>query len=69
MSPQSLLEQLRRLNSRSPDFHDQLCNVIYGREYIQSVQNLQGDDLAWFVEYLDKVCCRIALPYSPLKPA
>jgi len=29
---------------------------------MRCAQNLQGDDLACLVEYLDKVCCRVALP-------
>jgi len=67
MSSQNLLDQLRRLNSFSSEFHDQLCNVLYGREYRQSVQCLQGDDLVWFVEYLNKVRCRNVFPHSPIK--
>jgi len=69
MSSQNLLEQLRRLDSFSSKFHDQLCNVLYGREYKQLVQNLQDDDLVWVVDYMDKVCRLITLPYPPLKLA
>ena len=32
------------------------------------MSNLQGDDLMWLVDYLDKVCRRVALPHSPLHP-
>ena len=65
MSSRNPLEQLRRLDRSSPDFHDQLCNVLYAREYERCVLTLQGDDLVWLVEYLDKVRCRIAIPRSP----
>jgi hypothetical protein len=64
-----VLQQLDRLNRSSSDFHDQLCNVIYGEEYMQCVPDLEGDGLAWLVEYLDRVRRRVALPHSPLKPA
>ena len=62
MSSHSLLEQLRLFDSSSLDFHDQLCNVLYAREYRQWMLDLQGDDLVWFVDYLDKVSSRIAIP-------
>jgi len=64
-SPQ-VLQELHRLDKSSPDFHDQLCNVLYGQEYVRCVPNLQGDDLVWLVDYLDKVR-RVALPHSPPK--
>ena len=68
-SPNSLvLQQLNRLNRTSPDFPDQFCNIIYGREYAQCAPNLEGDDLVWLVEYLDGVRRRVALLHSPLKP-
>ena len=65
----STLQQLHRLDRSSPDFHDQLCNVLYGEEYVQCVRNIKDDDLVWLVNYLDKVRCRVALPHSPLKLA
>ena len=60
------LQQLHHLDRSSPDFHDQLCSALHGEEYTQCVQNLQGDDLVWVVDYLDKVRRRVAFPYSPL---
>ena len=63
------LQQLRRLDKSSSEFHDQLSNVLYGEEYQQCVPNIQGDDLVWLVDYLDKVRRRAALPRFPLKPA
>ena len=67
MSSPSLpvLEQLRRLDKSSPKFHDQLSSILYGKEYQQCVPNLQGDDLVWLVDYLDKVRRHISIPRSP----
>ena len=61
----SVLQQFHHLDRSSPDFHDKLCNVFYGSEYSQWVSNLQGDDLVWLVDYLDKVRCRITFPHPP----
>ena len=63
------LQRLHQLDKSSPDFHDKLCNVLYGEEYTQCVLILQGDDLVWLVDYLDKVRRYVNFPYSPLKPA
>ena len=69
-SPSSLaLQQFHQLDKSSPDFPDKLCNVLYGEEYTKCVLILQGDDLMWLVDYLDKVRRRVNFPYSPLKPA
>jgi len=69
-SPSSpALQRLHLLDSSSPDFDDQLSNVLYGEEYKRCVPNLEGDDLSWLVDYLDKVRRPIAIPNSPLKPA
>ena len=61
------LQQLHHLSKASPTFHDQLRNVLYGEEYRQCVPNLEGDNLVWLVDYLDKVPGRIIFPRSPLK--
>ncbi|KAF9643889.1 kinase-like protein [Thelephora ganbajun] len=59
-SPNSpTLQQLHRLDASSPDFGDQLSNVLYGHEYQQCVQNLQGHDPVWLVDYLDKALDRL----------
>jgi hypothetical protein len=70
MSPLTslVLQQLDRLNGSSPYYHDQLHDVLHGEEYVQCVPNLQGEELVWLVDYLDRVGCRVALPHSPLKP-
>jgi len=63
------LGQLRRPDKSSSKFHDQLREVLCGEEYKQWVPNISGEDLAWLVDYLDKVRRRITLPHSPLKSA
>ena len=57
MSSPSLpaLQRLHRLNRSLPEFHNQLNDILHGREYTEYVPDLQGDDLAWLVDYLDKV--------------
>ena len=54
------LQKLLRLDTSPPDFGDQLCNILNGWEYTGCEWNLKGDDLAWLVDYIDKV--RAALP-------
>ena len=49
------LRQLRRPDRSSSKFHDQLKDVLCGEEYKQWVQSLDGEDLMWLVDYLDKV--------------
>ena len=63
MTSSDLLQQLYNLDKSSSEFHDQLSSILYGQEYQEHVPNLQGDRLAWLVDYLDKV----RLPVSPLR--
>ena len=63
------LQKLRHLDRSSPEFHNQLSNALYGKEYQRCAQNLQHDDMAWLVDYLDKVYRPVVIPHSPLKPA
>ena len=63
------LQQLHYLDRSSPNFHDQLTSVLSGENYKQFVQNLRGNDLVLLVDYLDKVCCHVVLPRSPLESA
>ena len=59
MTPLNLLQKLRDLDTTSPDFHNQLTDFLRGNEYRDAAQDLQGEDLAWFVNYLDNVSFRI----------
>ena len=61
--------QLYSLARSSPEFHDQLRNILDSEEYKQSVTNLQGEDLVQLVDYLDEVHHCVTLPCSPVKPA
>ena len=61
MTSQDLLQQLRRLDRSSSELHDQLCNILYGKDYTRCVPDLQGDDLAWLIDYLDNVGRRVPL--------
>ena len=58
------LQQLHHLSGSSPEFHDRFSNVLYDEGFKRWVPNLQGGDLLWLVDYLDKVCRRL----SPLAP-
>jgi hypothetical protein len=63
------LQTLYRLDTSSPDFEDQLFNVLYGKEYGHCALNLEGDDLIWLIDYLDKVGNRVSFTRRPpLKP-
>ena len=65
MTPSDLLQQFYNLDRSSSEFHDQLSNILYGKEYKEHVPSLQGDGLAWLADYLDKVRLRV----SPLRPS
>ena len=55
MTPPNLLQKLRDLDRTSPDFHSQLTDFLRGNEYQDAFPSLQGEDLTWFVNYLDNV--------------
>jgi len=63
------LTRLRRLDTSSSTFHDQVSNILYGKEYERWEPKLQGDDLIELVDYLDKVRHRVSPPGSPLRPS
>jgi len=54
MSSRSPLEQLRRLDTSSPEFHDRVSNILGGGEYREWVSTIEGDDLVGLVGYLDR---------------
>ena len=62
-------QQLRHLDTSSPDFGRQLHNVLYGGDYVQYIQNLKEDDLVWLANYLDEVRRRIVFLHSAFKAA
>ena len=55
MTSPNLLQKLRDLDRTLPDFHNQLTDFLRGNEYQDAAPSLQGEDLAWFVNYLDNV--------------
>jgi len=61
----ALVRQLRLLDKSSPGFYDQLTAVLHGDEDQQRAPTLQGDDLVWLVDYLDKVCYHVGFPDPP----
>ena len=50
-----VLQQIQHLDHSIPEFHNQLDDVLHGRDYTQCVQHLGKDDLLWLVSYLDQV--------------
>ena len=65
MTLQNALQQLYRLDRSSPEFRDQLSNVINEEGYAQWVPSIQSDDLVWLIDHLDKVrhrCLNFSLP-------
>ena len=54
------LQKLHNLDKSSSTFHDQLCNVFYGKEYQTCILGLEDDDLVWLVDFLDKVPPHVA---------
>jgi len=69
MSSHDPLVQLRRLDVSSPEFNDQVCHIIDAEEYKQGVQKLEGDDLVWFVDYLNEVRRCASILHFSLKPS
>jgi len=61
------LQKLYHLDRSSPEFHIQLSKVLYSEEYQQCIPNLQRDDLARLIEYLDMVCRHVILPQPRLR--
>ena len=59
--PMTTLQQLYDLDRSSPQFHEQLSDLIHGQEYQNSVLNLKSNDLTWLVEYLDSVSHQVTL--------
>jgi len=66
MSSGNPLTLLRRLDTSSSTFHDQVSNILSGEEYKRWKPGVQGDDLVGLVDYLDKVRHRVSLVCSPL---
>jgi len=61
MSFHDPLDRLRRLDTSSSTFCEQVSSILYGEEYARWVSNLQGGDLAGLVDCLDKVRRHVSL--------
>ena len=55
MGPPNALRQLCSFDRASPQFYKHLSNLLRSEGYRNAVPSLQGEDLAWLVEYLDSV--------------
>ena len=67
MNPLNLLQKLHDFDRTSPQFHEQLIHFLRGNEYqLNVVPNLQAENLAWLVEYLDSVSPQTTSPRSVL---
>ena len=60
------LQTLRSLDRTSPHFRNQLTDFLRGNEYRDIVPSLQGENLAWVVDYLDSVSIHTVTPHSTL---
>ena len=66
MSPFNPLQKLHGLDRASPHFHNQLIDLLRGNEYRDIAPSLQGEDLAWLVNYLDNVSLHTVSPHPVL---
>jgi len=62
MSPLTPSQQLRRLDKFSPQFPDQITDLLREQGYRNHITNLQDEDLLWLVEYLNDVRLRLLSP-------
>ena len=61
-----VLQNLRNLNTASPNFQNQLISLLDDGKYVRCVPNLGEPDLMWLVDYLDTVRHLVtpALPFA-----
>ena len=55
MNPSDILNQLHDFDKASLQFYKHLSDFLRSKEYRSAFPSLQGEDLAWLVEYLDNV--------------
>ena len=58
---------LQRLRDLDREFHRQLIDILHGDEYRDVVPNLEDEDVAWLVGFLDSVNLQVSLFRSVLK--
>jgi len=66
MPSPNLLQQLHDLDRSSPEFPNQLTDILLGEVWVRCLQGLPREGFRPFVKYLDTVRPRIAPTYSPL---
>ena len=54
------LEQLLRLNTSSPEFNDQVNDILRGEEYKQWAERVAGAEVVELVDFLDRVRPRVS---------
>lgn len=66
MNQAEILQQFKQLDRSSPQFPDQLTNLLHKKEYKECILDLRDEDVVWLVNYLDEVCLHFApvLPHS-----
>ena len=64
MSTHNVLKQLHGLDRTSSQFHKRLSGLLRSEAYRSAVPNLQGEDLAWLVDYLENVSIQSISPKS-----
>ena len=64
MNTQKVLKQLHGLDRTSSQFHKRLSGLLRSEGYRSAVPNLQGEDLAWLVDYLESVSLQTISPKS-----
>ena len=62
MSPHNILKQLHGLDRASSQFHNHLSSFLRSEGYRSAIPSLQGEGLAWLVEYLDSVSLQTISP-------
>ena len=72
--PESL-QRLRGLDRTSPEFPNQLADILLGEDDVNIVQNLSCEDAGPFVEHLDSVrlwvmftCSLLNIAVAPQRP-
>jgi hypothetical protein len=61
MTLPEILQQFNRLDKNSPQFPDQLANLLDKEGLKDYISIFRDEDVVWLVEYLDEVCLSIAL--------
>jgi len=64
MSTHNVLKQLHGLDRTSSQFHKRLSGLLHSEAYRSAVPNLQGEELAWLVDYLESVSIQTISPKS-----